>query len=102
MADIFGDAEVRKQVELLIDDADSQALRVERTLDFDRFAVEENSSGVRANRSGDDFRERAFSRAVFTHQGVHFPGGQRKIRAAQRLHAIVVFMDSFGAHKGIA
>ena len=95
--DIFGDAQVREQIELLIDNPDAEALRIERTLYLDLFSVEENLSGVGANRSGDDFRKGAFARAVFAHQRVDFAGGQGETGAAQGLHAVVVFADAFGA-----
>jgi hypothetical protein len=49
---------------------------------LDRFVVDENLSGVRADGSRNNFRESAFSSPVFADQGVHFAGRQIERRAA--------------------
>ena len=93
--DVFADGEVGEQVEFLIDDADAEALRVQRGGDFDRRAIQRNEAAIGARGPGENARQRALAGAVLAHQGVHFPGAEREIRAFERIDAAVVFGDSY-------
>ena len=66
------DREVGEQVEFLIDDADAEALRVQRVGDCDGSRRRsEMVPPVGARGPGQDARQRALARAVLAHQGVH-------------------------------
>ena len=68
--------EVGEQVELLVDDADAEALRVERAGDGGGRAVDARCAAIGPHRPGDNLRQGAFAGAVFAHQRVHFAGAQ--------------------------
>ena len=88
---------MREQVELLINHADAEALRIERVPYFNLFSVEKNLARVRVDRSGENLCERAFARAVFTHQSMDFTRGQGEACAAQGLYAVVMFTNACNA-----
>ena len=74
--DILADGEVGEQVQFLIDDADAEALRVERSGDFDGRAAERDRAAIGARRPCQNARQRALAGAVFAHQGMHFAGAE--------------------------
>jgi hypothetical protein len=75
---VLASAQVREQIELLVNDADAEALGVERARDRHRAAVHAETPRVSPDDSGDNPRQRAFSRAVFTHQRVDFTRANRQ------------------------
>ena len=72
--EVFAHGEVTEKVEFLVDDADAQALRVNRTGDGDRVAIDENAALAGVCRPGNDAGERALPRPVFTDKCMHFAG----------------------------
>ena len=93
--DIFAGGEVGEQVEFLIDDADAETLRVQRSGDFDGRAVERNGAAIGARGAGQNARQGALAGAVFAHQGVHFAGAEVEIRALERVDAAVALGDPY-------
>ena len=59
------------------------------------FAFEENLSVVRRVNSGQNFSQRAFTRAIFTNQRVTTAASDFKTHAVQREHAREAFRDIF-------
>ena len=94
--DVLADGEGREEVELLVDDADAEALGVAGMADFDGAAVDLNPGGVGLGDAGEDAREGALARAVLADQGVDFAAAEREACAAERPDAAVVFGDAFG------
>jgi hypothetical protein len=90
---VLAGREARKQVELLVDDADAEALRVARVSDVDALARHRNVRAVRRGRAGQDAGQRALARAVFPDERVRFARAQGEAGAAQRAHAAVVLGD---------
>ena len=79
--------QVAHQVQFLVHDANGQRLGVGRAFDVHRFAVEQDLAAVFAVDPGQDFHQRGFARAVFTHECVHLAGLQVKLGFVQRAHA---------------
>ena len=97
--DVLTYGEVRKKVQLLIDDADSEVLRVQRTGDRRRLAIDKNRPSIGPNGSGDDFGESAFPGAILTHQRMDFSGTQCEVRVTECGDAAVMLVNVFGAQQ---
>ena len=91
--------EVGEQIQLLVDDADAGALRVERAGDGGGPAVDADDAAIGPHRSGDDLGQRALARAVLAHQRVDFAGLQRESGFAEGVNAAVMFADLFSFQK---
>ena len=74
--DIFPGGEVGEQVEFLIDDADAETLRVQRSGDFDGYAVDGNGTAIGARGTCENAGQGALAGSVFSHEGVHFAGAE--------------------------
>ena len=57
---IFGNGQVGKQIQFLINNADSLCLRLYRVSNRDLFAVDENTARIRRDRARQNLRKRAF------------------------------------------
>src|ERR1700722_8341448 len=92
--DILGYAHVRDQIELLVDDADTESetdTRIERTeaatFDIDR-------SSVRSLGPAEDPHQRRFAGAVFTNQAMDLTAADREINTLQGVDARIGFLDA--------
>ncbi len=91
--DILAHGEIVEQVQFLIDDADAEALRVQRSGDFDGRSAQRDGSAVGARRPGQNAREGAFAGAIFAHEGMHFAGAELEVCALEGVDAAVAFSD---------
>ena len=80
--DVLRDGQVRKHIELLVDDADAQALRVEGARDGSGLAVDGDGTAVRSDGAREDLGERALAGAVFADQRVDLARLQGEVSAA--------------------
>jgi hypothetical protein len=92
--DVLPHGEVREEIQLLVDDADAEALRVERAFDADRIAVQRDDAGVGRGGAGQNTRQGALTRAVLADQRMYLAGTQIEVRAPQRVDAAVMFADA--------
>ncbi len=85
--DVLGDAQVRYEVELLVDGCDAVPLGVLRAVDAHGLAADEDAARVRTVGAGEHLDECRLARAVLAEQGVHLAGAQIEIDAVERDHA---------------
>jgi hypothetical protein len=100
--DVLGDGEVRKEVQLLEDDADAGAAGLVGPRPCDGAAAEEDLAGVRLRDSREDARQRALARAVLAAEGVHLPGPKLPGDVVQGPNAAVVLGDPCAHERGEA
>ena len=96
---ILAHGQMRKEIQLLIDDADAQPLGIERMVQRHFAAVEHNPPAIGPERSGADARQGAFARAILAHQGMDFARGEFETRRAQGRDAAKMLGDVFGEKK---
>ena len=82
------------KIELLVNDGDARARRIVRRRHAELCPIDTNPSGIRAMRAGEHLDERAFARAVFAEQRVHFAAAQVELAAGDGPHAGKRFLDS--------
>ena len=70
---IFGDREIGRQVQFLINNRDAFCLGFRRIREFDGFSVKLNGSRIRLVNSGDDLHQGAFPGAILPHHRVDAP-----------------------------
>ena len=92
--DIFGHGEMREKIQLLKNDADAAALRVEGIPQAGWRPVQENLTRIGTNYAGNHFPQCALARAIFADQGVDFTGEHTQAHFHQRLRAVEVFADA--------
>ncbi len=81
---IFGDRELRNEVQLLIDDADAERERVARAADLHRLAMDDDLARVLAIRAAEDLHQRRLPGAVLAEEHVHVAGLERQVDAVER------------------
>jgi hypothetical protein len=79
---VLADGQGREEIELLVNDPDSEPLRIARIADLDRMAVDRDARGVRRRGPGEYARERALAGAVFPDQRVDFAAPEIEAGAA--------------------
>ena len=84
---VFGDVELRRDGQLLINTGDAAAHGVAGGGKADGLAVDQYFAAVRRMRAGNDLDKRGFARAVLTAERVHFAGVDVKADVRQRDHA---------------
>ena len=82
--DILGDAQMRNQREVLIDDADPGSRRFGGIGEGYRRAVQADFTAVALVQPGDDLDQRAFAGAVGAEQGMHFAVLNVEVDTAKR------------------
>ena len=82
--DIVFDAEMRREVQLLIDHRDAGLAGLLRTGGGVGLAEKGHLAFVGSMGAAEDFHQRAFAGAVFADQGEDFAGAGFKLNAAQR------------------
>ena len=97
---VFRHIQIGKHHRLLINRGNAVRLRLNRTIQRNRFAVEQNFAAVRRMYARHDFDERAFARAIFAEQRVNFAGIQRQRNIVQRLRCIKTLGDVFHFEDG--
>ena len=86
------DRQMRGEIQLLIDHRDAKPKGIERLVRGEGMTPEMNLARVRVLRTGKDFHERRFARAVFADEGVDFAGADVKAHVSQR-HARAEALD---------
>jgi hypothetical protein len=84
---VLRDREVGHQVELLMDDGDTELLRVLGRGRLIRLAVERELALVDRVDAGQDLHQRRLAGAVLPHQREHLPGLQVEVHVLERLDA---------------
>ena len=92
--EVLGDAEPRQHVQFLVQEPETEPMRVARARDRDRPAVEGDRSAVGRDDAGEDPDERALAGAVFAHQRVNFARLERKRRIPERSCPAVGFGEA--------
>ena len=86
--DVLGDGHLRKQREVLPDDADAEGAGRDRRHRVDPLAeVVHLGAGIGRIDAGDDLDQRALARAVLAGEAVHFPGQHLERDVLERAHA---------------
>src|SRR6185295_1829308 len=105
---VFPDAQLRNEHQLLMNDVDPELVSLVRSFDFDRIALPKNLTPVSFIESGDDLHERRFARAVFADQRVTFAAAHFEAHvvkhgdSAERLGDVRHFQERLGImHKSI-
>src|SRR6185369_9322449 len=105
---VFTDAQLWNQHQLLMNDVDPELVSLMRSFDFDRLALPKNLAPVSFIESGDDLHERRFTRAVFADQRVDLAGPHFEAHvvkhgdAGKRLGDVRHSQERLGkVHKGI-
>ena len=98
--DIFGDIQIGETERLLVNQCDSELERSQWGGDIQRLAIEPQFAGVGSMDAGEDFHQRAFSSAVFAHQGVHLAGAQVEIHGFQNGYTRERFADVVASEDG--
>ena len=83
---VLGHRQIGAEVDLLVDGADAQALRVQRGRGADGLAIQAHIALVGGVHAGQHFDEGGLARAVLAHEGVHFTGKQAQIDAREGPH----------------
>src|SRR5439155_8625642 len=78
---VVGDAELRNQVQLLIDDSDPAVLGVARPREPERPAAQTDLTLVFRDRAGEDLHQGTLAGAVLTAKGMYLtpPGRERHV-----------------------
>ena len=92
--DVLGDAEFRRDAELLMDHADPGRQRVARRAEMHVLSVDAHAPCVGAVDAGDDLHHRALARAVLAGQTMDLTGEQREVDLAKRLDAAKRLRDA--------
>ena len=92
--DIFGDAQFRRDAELLMDHPDPGGQRIARRAEMHVLSVDAHAPGVGGVDAGDDLHHRALARAVLAGQTMDLTGGEREVDAAKRLDAAERLRDA--------
>src|SRR5206468_1700079 len=98
--DVFGGAEVRDQVEFLVDDVDAEVHRPLGGIDHDGLAVENNLAAVRLLGAGQDLHERRLAGAVLADEGVDLAGTHLEADAVERDDTRVALADPAHLEEG--
>ena len=85
---------MRDEVELLIDRADAECLRITRRIERDRTAIDENLAGIARARAAEHPHQRRLAGAVLAEQHVHFAALQVERHIVQRANAWELFRDA--------
>src|SRR5262249_29422155 len=95
--DVVEDRQVRRQRELLLDEADAVPDGVTRRPVADRLAVDEDLAGVGRDGAGDDLAQRRLARAVLADERVDLAGGELEADVGERDRRPVALVDA--AHR---
>ena len=93
-ADVLGDRQVRAEIDLLVDGADAQPLRVERARRLDLVSLEEDAAGVGGVDSSQDLDQGRLPGPVLPHDGMDFAGEQAEVDFRERLDAREALRDA--------
>ena len=85
--DVLRDAHLGHEIEFLVDGADPQLLRIVRTADMHRLALEQNLARIGRINAGKDFDEGGLARPIFAQQHMHLGGPRIEVHALEREHA---------------
>ena len=85
--DIFGDGHLRDQMQLLIDNRHAGVQRLHGIGERHLLAADLQMACGRDVVAAENFQQRRFACAIFTHQGVDLSGITVKTDIGQRLHA---------------
>ena len=96
---VIDDAQIRNEVELLIDHPDAEVLRRARPIDRDDLPIDLDRSGVRNVRARERLHERRFARPVLAHERVHFARPHVERHAVERFDPGKRFHDPVHAQK---
>jgi hypothetical protein len=86
-AEVLGHREIGAEIDLLVDRADAELLRLLRGARGDGLAGEQDAAGVRLVEAGQHLDQRGLAGPVLAHQRVHLAGVKAQAHALQRLHA---------------
>ena len=85
--DVLGDAQFRRDAELLMHHADAGRERVARRAEMHFLSVDAHGAGIGRVHAGDDFHHRAFASAVLAGETMDLAGVQREVDIPKRLDA---------------
>src|SRR6185437_1636971 len=100
--EVLGDTQVRAEVELLIDDANSLPRRVAHGLKDDRFASQKEPAARGLDRASQDLHQRRLSRAVFADQYVDGTAANFEVHILQGNGTWKDLTDPFGLEDDLA
>ena len=83
-----------------MDHADAQSLGLCGRADIHLLAIQQDSAVILLGGPGEDFHQRAFARAIFTHQRVDFTPGNLQPGVIQCLDAGKCFRDILHQEEG--
>jgi hypothetical protein len=91
---IFSGGEMRDEITLLIDNPDTQGLRVTETAKLAWCAIQQNVTGIPLDGAADDFQQRGFTGAIYPEHPMHFAGLELDIHLCERHHVCRGFVDA--------
>ena len=92
--DVFRHGQVLHEVQLLVDDADAERLRVARAVDLDMLSKKFDRAAVARVDAGQHLHERRFTGTVFADQRHDLALANLQLRVVQRVDAREVFLDT--------
>gem|GEM_PF-5332319 len=78
-ADIFGDAEIRRDGQFLVDHCHARAAGSDRIARAKWLTLDRDRPRIGADRAAEDLHQGAFASAIFTDQGVNFPSRDAQV-----------------------
>ena len=84
---------MRKQIKFLVNNADTQALRIARIIYCYGGAIHEALSAIGGYRACDNLRQGVLAGAILPHQRMNFACKKRKVGPLQRTDAIKTLID---------
>jgi hypothetical protein len=100
--DVFHHRKMFGERELLIDHGHARQSALQRIARMIRRAVQPDFAGIGLICAGEDFHQRAFARAVFTHQRQNFAGVDGQTHVIQRDGRAEAFGHSLHSQAGLA
>ncbi len=97
--DVFGNAQMRNEIEFLVNDGDAGGFRFERRGVLDLLALMQDRAAGRLIDAADDLHQRGLASAVLAADGVNFAGAQVETHIAQSLDAGELLADVIEAQK---
>src|ERR1051325_4353424 len=91
--DVFGSAQLGSERQFLMNEGDTEVLRLPWRADARRVGLPDHLAAIRRHDAAQDVHQRRFACAILSGEGVHFPGAQFEIDAVEDAEAAEALRD---------